>query len=193
MSFVPLTPISGLQSMNGYDTVAAFAPNTMVYAFDEVYGGAELVYLPVPASTAFGAGTLVTVNPTNVTTTRPDGSAVTYSGAPVVQLLPVTATATRSGLPVYAAITASTVNDPGYASVRFGWFMKSGQYPILKTALRVNPNVRAFVSGTAGRFFPTSTTGAQIIGMRTLNTATVLSATSTVLCLLDRPMVSGVA
>lgn len=133
-------------------------------AFDPTFGEGEFIVLAGVASTVVGS--LVIYNTTSYTTT----------------LCPSTANLAQ---PVAVAMSANV------AATTFGWYQISGVAVIKKTAVKVNPNVPLFISATAGRVFPTATSGKQILGARTANATTIASATSTVNAILDRPHAQG--
>jgi hypothetical protein len=60
---------------------------------------------------------------------------------------------------------------------------------IKKTAVAVPPATGLWLSGTAGRFYVTASTGKGIVGARSANLATIASGTSTVTCLINRPSI----
>lgn len=150
----------------------AVPPGTIVRATDTTGGASttaygiagEFIYLAGVGSTT--AGNLMTYNPSANTTT----------------LCPSTAGLAQ---PVCVAMSANT----GVAT--YGWYQIAGVATIKKTAIKVSPNVAVWISGTAGRIFATATTGKQVLGARTVNAATIASATSTVLVLLNRPHAQG--
>jgi len=69
----------------------------------------------------------------------------------------------------------------------YGWYQITGVAAVKKTAVKVNPNVPVYMSATAGRLMPTIATAKALLGARTVNAATVASATSTVLVHINRP------
>lgn len=138
--------------------------------YDTTLGYGEFIYLKVPTTTAFSAGNLVTW--TN-----------NYTAA----LLPVLATSKNTLSPVAVCPVAVSSLTP----VQYGWFQIQGAQNILKTAVTVNPNVTVFASATAGRVKVLTSAGGQIVGIRTMNVATVTSTTSTVLVYLSRPSMQG--
>jgi hypothetical protein len=76
-------------------------------------------------------------------------------------------------------------------STQYGWFQIQGKVAVLKTAVKISPDSRVWISGTAGRFFSTATTGKQILGARSANSATIASATSTVYVYIQNPIAQG--
>lgn len=198
MAFSARTPNAGFPSLNGYDKIKYAEFETRVQAFDPVYGDATLVYLACPQS-ALATSTLVTKVATsinNLTTNSavfqlPDGRQTTFANAPVATVMPTSSG--NSGQPVYVTINSFTTTlYSDLATARyFGWFMEMGQFPVLKTSVAVSPASRVWISGTAGRFYQTSSTGKNIVGIRTANTATIVTSTSTVLCNINVPMIQG--
>lgn len=186
MPFSPKLPLAGMQNLNAYDTVMNHQLETVVQAFDPVYGDAELVYMAMPTSTTLPAGTIVTKVATNLTNVpTPTLGNVTVANGSVATAMPTSAG--NTGQPVYVVINALASS----ATRQFGWVMKYGQYPVLKTAVTVPAGSRCFISGTAGRFYVTASAGKTLQGMRTANTASVTSTTSTVLCNIANPMIQG--
>lgn len=139
---------------------------TIARAYSPTFGEGEFICLAGVASTVVGS--LVTYNTTSYTTT----------------LCPSTANLAQ---PVAVAMSANA------AATTFGWYQLSGVATIKKTAVKVSPNVALFISATAGRVMPTVASGKELLGARSANAATVLSATSTITAILDRPHAQGQA
>lgn len=137
-------------------------PGQIVKGFDPVYGMGEFILLKGVASTAVGS--LVIYNTTSYTTT----------------LCPVTA---NLGSPVAISMTANT------SSSNWSWYQIEGVAVVAKSAVVLATNVAIGVSsiGKVGA----SASGKQILGARTANTASVVSATTTVLVILNRPHLQG--
>lgn len=133
-------------------------------AKDPTFGEGEFICLAGVASTVIGS--LVTYNQVGF----------------ITALCPSTANLAQ---PVAVAMSANIL------ATTFGWYQIGGVAVVKKTAVKVNPNVAMFISGTAGRVFPTATTGKAILGARSANTATIASATSTINMILDRPHAQG--
>lgn len=129
----------------------------VVKAADPVYGEASFIYLK--GATAVNAA----------------GFLVMWSTISYVAAL-VTSTANLSR-PV--AVSMGTVTGAQY-----GWFQLTGTATVLKTAVKISPTQKVWISGTSGRFFATATTGKQVLGALTVNSTTIASATSTVLVML---------
>jgi hypothetical protein len=87
--------------------------------------------------------------------------------------------------PVAVSMAANT------STTALGWYQIAGEAVIKKTAIKINPNVPIYLSGTAGRVMSTAASGKQILGARTNNAATVASATSTISVLINRPHAQG--
>lgn len=132
-----------------------------------------------------------------------DGYHTTYGGGQFIYLLGNTAI--TAGVTVQwnyqyqATAVASTANSGRAIAVslgtvtgtQYGWFQIQGQAIMLKTAVAISPDSRVWLSGTAGRVFATATSGKQVLGARTVNAATVVSATSTILVSIQTPFVQG--
>lgn len=137
--------------------------------WDTTLGSGEFIYLSVATSTAIPAGTIVTWTAGYRAVAMP-----TNSG--------------NTGQSVAVAVNAVASNA---TSIQYTWFQVEGNAVTLKTAVAVAPNARIFVSGTAGRFYVLASTGKQIVGARTANTASVTTTTSTVTVFLNRPTIQG--
>lgn len=139
---------------------------TIVRAVDTTnnLGGGEFIYLQGVASNLQGA--LVTYNATT-------GAVALLTSTP------------NLGQPVAVSMSANT------AASNYSWYCIEGYVPILKTAVTVTPQLKAYISGATGRLFVTSTSGRQLLGIRTANLTTVTSTTSSVTCLVSRPFAQG--
>lgn len=127
------------------------------------YGGGEFIYLKGVASTVVGS--LVTYNPYVHSTT-------------------LSANTANQAAPVAVAMAANLAGE-------WGWYQIAGAAVIKKTAVKVNPNVALYQSATAGRVMSTAASGKQLVNARSLNAATVASATSTIIALIQRPFLQG--
>lgn len=152
----------------------AVPAGTIARGVDAVYGGGEFIYLPCVSGQVVG-------NLVNYT----QGSGQTVGTNVYTTLNPNTANLAR---PVAVAMVANTSGTSKY-----GWFCIQGTVPVKKTAVKVNPSVAVFQSGTAGRIMSTVASGKQVLAARSMNTATVASATSTVLVEIMRPHMQGQA
>lgn len=125
------------------------------------YGQGEFIYL-------------ATVDNTTI------GLLVTYDSLSPTVATVLSPTAGSTGRPVAVAMNAASVGS-------FAWYQIGGTAIIKKTAVKVNPAVALFQSGTAGRVMSTVSSGKQFAGMRSVNAATVASATSTITAIINRP------
>lgn len=140
--------------------------------WDATLGGAEFIYLRIATSTTITQNLLY------------QWSGPSYTAA----VLPVLATSKNTGHSVALAL-ASLTSDA--TNVNYGWFQIQGLGTVLKTAVAAAPDVVVYASATAGRIKILTSAGGQINGMRTANSATVTSTTSTVTVFLDRPRMQG--
>lgn len=169
MAFAPAESLAGLVSFTNIDTSAnrVIPVGTIVRGIDtaSTKTAGEFIYLPGVASNIVGA--VVTYNPL----------------APSVALVPNTA---NLGQPVAVSMAANTT------TTSYSWYQLEGVATIKKTAVVVNPNVRVYISATAGRIMSTSVAGKSIVNARSVNAASVVSATSSVAILINRPFAQGV-
>lgn len=179
MTYVANTPQLGIVDLSTVDTLAPGPVNlvgtnksgrwpqlgAIVTGWDPTYGGGEFIYLKG------GTGVIA-------------GMMVYYDSAYVATLLPAVSTSKKTGRPIAVAIGTVT-------ATQYGWFQIQGQCLILKTAVLITADSAIYISATAGRFYATASAGAQIVGARTINTASVTTTTSTVLCVVNRPAVQG--
>ena len=164
MAYYPVTPQLGIQPIADTSTTQNHPLGTVVLANDQTtYGTGEFVYLKGVASTTIGL--MVKWDPVAGTTTiNPD-------------------TAVLAG-PVAIAMSANVASQ-------YGWYQISGAAVVKKSAIKINPDVKLYQSATTGRVMSTSAAGKAVLGMRSINTATVVSATSTVTVLIERPHMQG--
>jgi hypothetical protein len=135
-------------------------PGTMMTAQDNTLGEATFILLAVPVSTTITVGLLYQ-----------------WDKNYTVVLVPVAGTSKNTGVAVALAYTAVTSNAN---SVQYAWFLVRGQAATLKTAVAASPQSAVYISATAGRVKFVSSTGQQILGARTQNTATISAGASTV-------------
>lgn len=175
-TWVPCENELGLQPIATTSTTRQHPIGKVIRAFDNdgLYGEGEFIYLPGVANTVVGS--VVTYNPEGFTYS---GTTETAVGTTV--LVPNTA---NLASPVAVAMSANVASQ-------WGWYQIGGAAVIKKTAVKVNPAVALYISGTAGRLMSTAASGKQILGLRSVNTATVASATSTVVVVIDRPHCQG--
>jgi hypothetical protein len=155
----------GLQPVEVTSTVQNTDEGTVVRAYDSsgVQGGGEFIYLKGAANTVVGL--MVQYDPVNHTTT----------------LTPNTA---NLAVPVAFAMSANL-------AANWGWYQIGGATVIKKTAVKVSPNVPLYQSATIGRVMSTAASGKELINARSVNAATVASATSTITAIIDRPFLQG--
>jgi len=151
----------------------AVIPGTIVRMVDPVYGGGEFIYLRCLSGQV--VGNLMTYVVASGVSPSSQSAAVA-----------LTTSTKNQGRPVVVAMATNTTG-----AQKYGWFCTQGTVPIKKTALKVNPNVALFLGTTSGRIGAASGSGKQVLNARTVNTATVASATSTVLCEINRPLLQG--
>lgn len=166
MAYVPSTPELGIQPIAFVPTTGTVNHplGTIVDAYDSTLGAGKFIYLYGVASNIVGA--VVTYNQlTGITT-----------------LVPNTA---NIGNPVAVSMTANTSTTTGT------WYQVAGAAVIKKTAVKVSPNVKLYISGTTGRLMSTAASGKQILDMISINAATVLSATSTITAQINYPFAQG--
>lgn len=163
----PRLGLPGITAISDSSTPAV-PPGTIVKAVDTTGGASttaygiagEFIYLAGVGSTT--AGSLVIYDENNNTTTL---APTTISGAN----------------PAAVAMAANT------SAAKYSWYQLEGVAAISKTAVKVNPNVPVYISGTAGKIMPTIATGKALLGARTVNAATIASAIGTVLVHINRP------
>lgn len=139
-------------------------PGMVVRAFDPTYGEGEFILLKGVASTAVG-------------------STVTYAGSPNDYKTTLAATTQFQGRPVAWAMAANT------STAAWAWYQIGGTVVAKKGTARVQPNVAIGVSTTG--LIGNVNSGIQVLGARSANTATALTAATTVTLIIDRPNLQG--
>jgi hypothetical protein len=162
-NFVPTTNQLGIPNIYNTSTTQQFPLGETISAYDQTLGGGEFVYLLGVASTV--VGNTVTYNATTYQTTLSPN------------------TANNVG-PVAVAMSANLASQ-------YGWYQISGLATVKKSATQVLPGAKVYQSATAGRWYPTSTSGKEILGARGANLTTVTSTTSTWVVLINRPNGQG--
>lgn len=152
------------QSIASAASTAAVPVTTIVRAKDATLGEGEFIYLKSTASVVVGS--LVTW------ITQSAGSVITA-------MVPNTAS---NGVPVAVAQVAGVTGT-------FAWFQISGTASVKKVASIVAKNAKVFIGATTGRVRALSSTGKNILGMRSVNS--VSAAVSTVICTFNRPHQMG--
>ena len=112
------------------------------------------------------------------------GSLVTFDPATgLTTLCPSTA---NLGQPVAVAMNANTVTTTA------SWYQVQGVATINKiTTVNFTPAVALYISATAGKITSLAVSGKQVLPARTVNAATVASATTTVLVNIQYPFAQG--
>lgn len=162
-NYTPTSPVLGLQPIAFTSTVKNHPLGTIIKAVDATLGEGEFIYLLGAANTL--AGLVYSYNATTFQTV----------------VLPVTA---NLGTPIAVAMSANV-------AAQYGWYQIEGLATVLKSAVAVTPQAKVYISGTAGRLMPTSTSGRQILGAKFANLTTVTSTTSTATVLISRPTCQG--
>lgn len=158
-------PQLGMQAIDATDTTQNHGLGKIVRASNSTQGDGEFIYLLGVANTVVGS--LVTYN------------ATTYQTA----LSPTTGATTRPQ-PVAVAMSANVASQ-------YGWYQIEGLAVIKKTAVAFSPQVAVYLSATTGRIKAIQSAGMQILGAMTANLATVVTSTSTVTVLINRPHLQG--
>jgi hypothetical protein len=141
-------------------------PGETVRARDDTLGSGKFIWLPTVSAPA---GTLVTYR---------ENAAGSYT----VAACPSTANLAQ---PVAVQMATGATNN-------YGWFQVEGPAVLKKiTTVKVSPNVAIYISATAGSITSTAASGKQILGARAAPAATVASATSTVICIINNPHMQG--
>lgn len=176
MTYKITTPQAGIANLYTLDTSAPSSTlgrwpqlGSIVTAYDTTLGGAEFIYLKIPASSTFAVGNIIQWTGTD------------YQAA----LLPVLATSKNTLAPLGVCPIAVASN----ASIQYGWFQIQGVASVLKTAVATTANTVIYASGTTGRFKVLTSAGGQILFARVLETVT--STTSTAKVFLSRPAMQG--
>ena len=164
MAYVITDPRLQMQSIATTDTTQNHALGTRVKAADPTtYGEGVFVYLLGVASTVVGS--LVSYN------------ATTWQTA-------LSANTANLAGPVAVAMSANVASQ-------YGWYQIAGLAVIKKTAVIVLAQVAIYQSATTGRIMSTAASGKQILGARSANLTSVVSATSTVVVSIEYPHKQG--
>lgn len=176
MAFYPIENAIGIPPIASVSDASspAVTPGKIVRAKDPVYGEGEFIYLPVLSGQTVGQ--MVTYN---------SASGVTPGSGNTVSVALTTSTKNQAR-PFAVAMAANTSG-----TTKYGWFCIQGTVPIKKVAIKVSPTVALFLGATSGRVTSTAASGKGILGIRSMNSATVASATSTVLVEINRPHLQG--
>lgn len=160
--YVPVNPESGIQPIaQAAATGTVNHPlGTRVRAYDATLGEGEFIYLYGVASNIVGA--VVSYNQ--------------LSGA-----VTLVANTSDLALPLAVSMNANTSTTTG------SWYQIFGAAVIKKTAVKVSPTSKLYISGTTGRVMSTVATSKQLMGVISINAATVASATSTITAQITYP------
>ena len=155
---------AGYTTANGTALAIPTPPTVLgsvVRAFDPTYGEGEFVCLKGVASTIVG-------------------SAVTWDGTTYQTTL--AATTQFQGRPIAFAMAATT-------AALYGWYQIGGTAVAAKGTARIQPKVAIGITTTG--LVGNVNSGIQVLGARSANAATVLTATTTVTVVMDRPHLQG--
>lgn len=189
MAYFSIDTYVGVTDMTVVDSNTPRVPvGTECRMVDATYGEGRAIYLAVSKSTAIPAGTLVYAANTSQTYQPRGASSPTTAAILTATAVPAVSTSKKTGRAVYVAMNA-VASDAN--NVQFTWYLKKGITATLKTAVAVPADSAVYVSTTAGRFYLTASAGAQIIGARTVNAASVTSTTSTALVQFDSAKIDG--
>lgn len=154
----------GWPSITTRTSTAPIPVGSRTKAYDSTYGEGEFIYLLGVLNTTVGL--MVTYD------------ATTYQTA-------IAGTTAAQGAPVAVAMGANVGGS-------YGWYQIGGNAVIKKTAVKISPQVKVYVAGTAGHLYATASAGKLIQNAKSSNLTTVASATSTVVVLIERPYLRGV-
>ncbi len=165
---IGLLPIAvldvGYTTANGTALAIPTPPTTLgsvIRAFDPTFGEGEFICLKGVANTIVG-------------------SVVTWDGTTYQTTL--AATTQFQGRPIAVAMSACL-------AVNYGWYQIGGTAVAAKGTARIQPKVAIGVTTTG--LIGNVNSGIQVLGARSANAATVLTATTTVNVVLDRPHLQG--
>lgn len=153
----------GAQGIAETSTTQNHVLGKIVRAVHDTYGEGEFIYLLGVASTV-------------------EGSLVKYN-ATTYQTVLATNTANQA-VPVAVSMSANVASQ-------YGWYQIEGNAVIKKTTVAVTPQVKLYLSTTAGRVKVLASAGLEILGARTANLTTVVTTTSTVVVTINRPHLQG--
>lgn len=170
MTWRIISPIPGLQKLTDGSSTQNHPLGTIIRATDDATSGqgtAEFIYLLGVASTV-------------------TGSLVKYNATTGQTALTTVTNGKNKGVPVAVAMRANVAGQ-------YGWYQISGLAVVKKTTVAVTPQVPIFLSAdaTPGRIKVLASAGQQILGAMTANLATIVTTTSTVTVLLNRPFTQG--
>jgi len=128
----------------------------------------------------FGAGEFILLTGVASNTV---GTVVQYDASTFVPTIPTAANVNKSGMPLAVSMAANT------SATNWSWYQISGTAVCKKTTVKfTNKQAVGFIStGVLGK----NASGVQILGMRTANTTSIASATTTINVTLNRPNMMG--
>lgn len=160
--------IPGLQKLTDGSSTQNHPIGTIIRAVDDATSGkgfGEFIYL-------LGVSGTVT------------GMVVSYNATTGQTALITVTNGKNKGVPVAVAMRANVGGQ-------YGWYQIAGQAVIKKTTVAVTPQVPIFISATSGRIKVLASAGQQILGAMTANLTTIVTTTSTVTVLINRPITQG--
>jgi len=165
MPFRILSPTPGLQKITDGSSTQNHPVGTIIRAADDATNGqghGEFIYL---------LGVVGTLT----------GMLVIYNVATGLTALLTVTNGRVKGAPVAVAMRANVAGQ-------YGWYQITGLAVIRKTTVATLPQVPIFISATAGRMKTLASAGQMILGAQTANLTTIVSTTSTVTVLINRPV-----
>lgn len=159
MAYVPTVNELGIQPIALTSTTQNHPLGKIIPAADATLGGGEFIYLLGVASTVVG-------------------SLVTYDASTWQTAL--AANTADQGLPVAVAMSANVASS-------YGWYQIAGMAVITRTAQKTSPQVKIFLSGTAGSIMTSTVSGKAILGARSANLTTLTSTAGVLTCVINRP------
>lgn len=165
--FVGPTVVKNPSAVTSASTAPVVPPGTERNAVDSVLGAATFKYMKGCASAAAGIMVVFKTSLSGVNSSSASPNTVS------------------TGRPVGVAMAA-------VPSATYGWFQITGNAIIKKNATKVSPLAKVYQSSTAGRIAGTgvSSAGKLILNAIATPSATVASATSTVIVQINRPVMA---
>lgn len=161
---VPIGVVDSGKTVASGSTKPTVALGTIVRGFDPTYGFGEFIFLAGVASTA--VGTVVSYDGTTYATAR-------------------ATTVANQSRPVAVAMQASTASQ-------WGWYQIEGTAVVSKsTSSAFTGSTKVSVGMKSTGKIGATASGKEILGMKTAQTASVVSATTTVVCVINRPHLQG--
>jgi len=158
---VPIGVVDTGKTVASGSTKPTLPLGTIVRGVDPTYGYGEFIFLAGAASVAVG-------------------ELCTYDGTTFAAIRATTVA--NQARPVAISMSAAT-------SGQWGWFQIEGTAVVKKRAVIFAPKVAVGV-GSTGKVGATAS-GKEILGMRSANSASVVSATTTLTVVINRPHLQG--